>query len=188
MFSVSGWAWNRFSPPHGVPIEILVNGAIQASGQTGVDFPVSRTALAVDGNHGFKIPVNIRGSGMFNFVAYAILDGQRRQLYNPVQLDMRYPRGVIEELTADRVVGWAIDPALPDNPVEIAIFIDNIRVTNKRRPANTTLLRQDVNEAWNVQGPHGFDIPLRIQGGKVHEVVSSNNTFAACNTVELMIF
>lgn len=109
---------------------------------------------------------------MFNFVAYAILDGQKRMLYNPVQLDLRYPRGVIEELTADRVVGWAIDPAKPDNEVEIAIFIDNIRVTNKRRPASTTLLRQDVNDAWNVLGNHGFNIPLRIQGGKVHEVVS----------------
>jgi hypothetical protein len=75
-------------------------------------------------------------------------------------------------LTADRVVGWAIDPALPDNEVDIAIFIDNVRVTNSRRPARTTLLRNDVNEAWNVVGKHGFNIPLRIQGGKVHEVVS----------------
>eukprot|EP00029_Vermamoeba_vermiformis_P005238 TRINITY_DN1758_c0_g1_i1.p1 TRINITY_DN1758_c0_g1~~TRINITY_DN1758_c0_g1_i1.p1 ORF type:complete len:1349 (+),score=412.75 TRINITY_DN1758_c0_g1_i1:87-4133(+) len=180
--SVGGWAWNRFSPANPVQIEIWVNNALQASGQTGVDFPISRTALNVDGNHGFRIPVNIRGSGMFNFVAYAILEGQKRLLYNPVQLDMRYPRGVIEELTADRVVGWAIDPAFPDNAVEIAIFIDNIRVTNKRRPANTTLLRQDVNDAWNVQGNHGFNIPLRIQGGKVHEVavytVQSNNELA----------
>jgi len=152
-----------------------VNGALHTSGQTNVDFPISRAALQVDGNHGFTIPVNIRGSGIFNFVAYAILNDQRRLLYNPVQLDMRYPRGVIEELTADRVVGWAIDPALPDNEVEIAIFIDNIRVTNKRRPASTTLLRQEVNDAWNVQGNHGFNIPLRIQGGKVHEVVSAKN-------------
>jgi hypothetical protein len=72
-----------------VPVEIFVNGELHASGQTSVDFPVSRAALNVDGNHGFRIPVNIRGSGMFNFVAYATIDGQRRQLYNPVQLDMR---------------------------------------------------------------------------------------------------
>jgi hypothetical protein len=43
-------------------------------------------------------------------------------------------------------------------------------------------LRQDVNDAWNVLGTHGFDIPLRIQGGKVHEVVSSYDTFAKHET------
>jgi hypothetical protein len=85
----------------------------------------------------------------------------------------RFPHGVIEKLGATRVKGWAVDPARPNSEIYIAVFIDNVRINPRNTTAfRTTLLRADVNEDWLVTGNHGFDIALRIQAGKVHEVVS----------------
>jgi hypothetical protein len=168
---VEGWAYNKFNPTRAVEIQIWVNGKLHASGRTGVDFPTSRALLKVEGNHGFRIPVNIRGAGVFNFVAYAIFNGEKRQLYNTLRLDNRFPHGVIEKLSATRVKGWAVDPARPNSESYIAVFIDNVRINPRNTTAfRTTLLRADVNEDWLVTGNHGFDIALRIQAGKVHEV------------------
>jgi hypothetical protein len=168
---VTGWAYNKVNPTKAVDIQIWVNDKLHASGKTGVDFPTSRALLNVGGNHGFSIPVTIRGAGVFKVVAYAIIGGEKRQLYNPIRLDNRFPHGVIDKLSAKKVRGWAVDPARPNSEIYIAVFVDNVRINPRNATAfRTTLPRTDVNEDWLVTGNHGFDIALSIQAGKVHEV------------------
>lgn len=62
-------------------------------------------------------------------------------------------RGLVEQLDEQRgVAGWAVDPARPDQPVEVELWAGGIRLATGR----TGLERDDVSAALGISGAPGF--------------------------------
>ncbi|MET0384285.1 MAG: glycosyltransferase [Burkholderiaceae bacterium] len=74
----------------------------------------------------------------------------------------------IDRIDTEGVAGWAYDAANPEAILTVEVWDGELLVT--RGLAN--LMRQDVNKAFGITGPHGYQIsfPERLYDGHPHEI------------------
>jgi len=84
------------------------------------------------------------------------------------------PIGFFDEISSDGIItGWSYDPDQPGTPNTIQIFFDGPAGAGTLiHSGPTTVLRSDVNSAYNITGNHGFEfpIPASYRDGQSHGV------------------
>eukprot|EP01122_Echinamoeba_exundans_P009682 TRINITY_DN347_c0_g1_i1.p1 TRINITY_DN347_c0_g1~~TRINITY_DN347_c0_g1_i1.p1 ORF type:complete len:1213 (-),score=107.76 TRINITY_DN347_c0_g1_i1:8-3646(-) len=170
-----GWAYLVDFPAMKYEVEIWANGKLVASGFTGtskspVDGVFDRNATM----YGFLIPLELTKPMLHIVTARIRIPGTPERyalLEQPVELDLRYPTGSIVSVTAEKVEGWAFNPAFPEHPVEVSIYVDDGFVATRV----TNLTSVEINKRFLLTGPHGFSVPIRTQGGRLHTVSAYAN-------------
>ncbi len=61
-------------------------------------------------------------------------------------------QGFVDTISPALLTGWAYDPSTPAASINVRVVIDS----NVNYTVPTTFLRQDVNNAFNITGNHGF--------------------------------
>jgi len=151
-----------------VLVTVYVNGKEAGNGTTNIRNDHVNKIFKVNGNFGFRIPIRLKGARVHTITASVTLDdGIPIQLEDTLEVDLRYPLGDVEVVTPSRIAGWAVDPNNPDEPTEVQVYIDQ----NFFCKATTNITRKDINSLYVVEGTHGFDIPVRVEGGKIHTIV-----------------
>jgi hypothetical protein len=160
-----GWAYDRNKPSYDVPIDVMVNGKLYASGLANLASPVVNRVHNITGSHAFRIPLNITAYGTHTVTAVATINGRRRPLMGSFDLSIKYPRGSLEQVSATGVVGWAINVEQPTEPALVSVHVDGIEYV--RVPTNVP--RPEVNQNLGLAGNHGFNIALNLTG-YVHHI------------------
>lgn len=165
---VQGWAYIHDQPAASYNVEVYVDGAQVATGSTGsMDSATVRSVFGANGNFGFEIPLAIKTAGNHQVSAVLIApDGTRLQFEDVINVDLRFPMGEIFEVTPGYVTGFAYDPNKPNSPTQVQVFIDGALQAR----GSTTKVLPLYNQRYLIDGPHGFNISLRMQGGKLHMV------------------
>eukprot|EP01122_Echinamoeba_exundans_P016130 TRINITY_DN8081_c0_g1_i1.p1 TRINITY_DN8081_c0_g1~~TRINITY_DN8081_c0_g1_i1.p1 ORF type:complete len:1342 (-),score=239.50 TRINITY_DN8081_c0_g1_i1:53-3901(-) len=165
---VQGWAYIHDQPSASYSIEISVDGQKVASGTTGnIDSAIVRSVFNADGNYGFQIPLQIKTAGQHQVTATLVApDGTRLQFEDTLSVDLRFPVGEIFDVAPGWVAGFAYDPNTPNQPSRVQVFVDGALVAT----GLTTKVLPDYNARYLIEGAHGFNISLRMQGGKLHMV------------------
>ncbi|HUQ85732.1 MAG TPA: S8 family serine peptidase [Candidatus Limnocylindrales bacterium] len=97
------------------------------------------------------------------------------------------PKGVVDEISCNKIGGWAFDPDESGKSIEVHVYIDgeNGDPNAKGHDLGTTPVdRPDVNKAYEITGKHGFDWPLpaKYLDGKSHDIyVYAINTQTGIN-------
>ncbi|GIT91418.1 hypothetical protein JANAI62_18750 [Jannaschia pagri] len=78
------------------------------------------------------------------------------------------PAGYVDHFDADRVAGWAVDPAGSGQPVTLSLHVDGQHVMN----VAADLPREDVSQSGRAPLRCGFDIalPSRLRDGQAHAI------------------
>lgn len=122
---------------------------------------------------------------LVHYLKHGIAEGRRATVEDAVRKgDKRVPArdvevgvvevpgilGSVDRLGSDGIVGWAVDPAAPGEPVDLQILIDGVCATRVR----TSLTRHDVSAA-GMQGQNaGFKLPFPrgvLRSGQRVEVI-----------------
>lgn len=70
------------------------------------------------------------------------------------------PEGCLDFVNADRMAGWAWRPDLPNNPIDIHVYFNNITTGQNfgPYPFSANFYRADLQAAGIGNGYHGFDL------------------------------
>lgn len=93
--SAEGWAYDRNNINYDVPIDVMVNGKLYASGLANLASPVVNRVHNITGAHAFRIPLNITAYGTHTVTAVSTINGRRRPLMGSFDVTIKYPRGVV---------------------------------------------------------------------------------------------
>lgn len=85
------------------------------------------------------------------------------------------PQGAVDDLTCDKVRGWAFDPDEPGKSISVHVYINGVFGTLGAEGYDlgpTSVDRPDVNSVKGITGIHGFDWPLpaKYRDGKAHDI------------------
>lgn len=164
---VEGWAYHPHFPANEYTVNVKVDGVVVGSTKTNINSKVVREIYGVEGNYGWKVPVKVRTAGHHIVTASVVLpNGKETELPDQMIIDLRYPKGLIFNVTPSYVTGFAYDPSHPDDSANVQVYIDDQLVANK----STNILIPELNEMYAIQGQHGFNVSYRMQGGKIHLV------------------
>ncbi len=81
--------------------------------------------------------------------------------------------GYVDSTSNGMIQGWAYDPAVPSSTRQIHIYIGGPAGQGALvAVVNTDLHRADVNQAFGIQGNHGFsaELPVQYRDGQEHSV------------------
>lgn len=78
------------------------------------------------------------------------------------------PVSTLDVSDCNTIEGWAFDPDIPNNQIDIHIYVDGVFNTLMQ----TTNYRPDVNTAYGISGNHGFiwQVPNGLMDGQVHTI------------------
>ncbi|CAL1240542.1 hypothetical protein [Candidatus Methylocalor cossyra] len=176
-----GWAWNSALPYDPVEVEVLCHDTVIATA-TADRFSLELVKRRKgNGMHGFlarpealpplryplKIWARVRGTEV-------PLDGTLT-LHSPAELREVLPPsllrdydGYVDGISDGRVVGWAVNRALPDEPVEVELW-DGGRVIAR---ASANHFREDVERQFPGAGHSGFELvlPYELLDGQLHSL------------------
>ncbi len=99
LFSAEGWAYDRNNINYDVPIDVLVNGQLYASGLANLASPVVNRVHNITGAHAFRIPLNVTAYGTHTVTAVSTINGRRRPLMGSFEISNKYPRGQVRVIT-----------------------------------------------------------------------------------------
>jgi hypothetical protein len=165
---VTGWAYIHDQPADSYAVDIFINGNAVSAGRTGnLDSAIVRSVFGANGNYGFEIPLQIKTAGVHQITAVLTApDGTKLQFEDTLTVDLRFPLGEIFDVAPGWVAGFAYDPNTPSEATSVQVFVDGAQVARGR----TTKLLPEYNARYLIDGTHGFNISLRMQGGKLHMV------------------
>lgn len=165
---VQGWAYIHDQPAGAYSVEVFVDGQRASVGNTGnLDAPVVRSVFGVQGKYGFELPLQIKTAGVHQVTAVMVApDGTRLQFEDVLTVDLRFPMGEIFDVAPGWVAGFAYDPSRPNDVTSVQVFIDGALQATGR----TTISLPEYNARYLIEGTHGFNVSLRMQGGKLHMV------------------
>ncbi len=151
---VSGWAWDPARPHAAIPLVVSVDGTVLAQVIANAHRPDLAEAGIGDGHHGFAVQVESRrfppGAGSVRVQDAATLADLTG---SPMALAARL-LGRVEEISHERISGWAWNTADPAAPVRLRLEIDGAAaatvVANRHRA--------DLEAANIGAGRHGFSI------------------------------
>ncbi|HEX3540204.1 MAG TPA: hypothetical protein VHT75_07125 [Acidimicrobiales bacterium] len=176
---VTGWA---IDPDGGGPVtvQVLVDGAVAASGTASVSRPdIGRAYPAYGPNHGYDIVAPVPDGGTHSVCTVAVNQGggTANTLLGCVEVQLvGNPFGYIDTATPGpdtvRLTGWAIDPDTA-SPISVAIVVDGALAAT----AAAGGARPDIAAAYPGFGPnHGFDVTVPVAGGTHSVCVVALNT------------
>jgi hypothetical protein len=191
--SVQGWAVDGDVPDQPLAVHLYLDGVGAAVLIADGPRPDVGSAFSVGASHGFsaRVPASV---GPHVVCAYAIAsqagDGNSLLGCRAVTVAGRSPVGALDlvasALGGVSVAGWTADPDLPDDPLEVHVYVDG------RGAAVLTAdgARADVAAATSFGPSHGFSAPVPTPPGP-HTVcayaVSSergeSNTLLGCRAV-----
>lgn len=102
-----------------------------------------------------------------------------QDINNGVQQDMginenQSPKGLVDEFSCSRIRGWAFDPSESRKSIAVHVYINGAVGTPDAEgfSLNTSVDRPDVNNAYGIEGIHGFDwlLPDKFHDGRSHDV------------------
>ncbi|SOD71030.1 hypothetical protein SAMN05892883_0632 [Jatrophihabitans sp. GAS493] len=165
---LGGWAFDPDIPSTEIKVAVYVDGALAGWFPTGVDRPDVDRAFGITGKHGYNVHLNV-ADGHHTFAVYGInVAGGGNNLIAQRSLEVNLgaqPRGNLDScvVAADtvRVNGWAFDPNLPANSINVAIYTESHGIG--WFPADRP--RSDVNAAFGLTGQHGFDTRITLAPG-----------------------
>jgi hypothetical protein len=165
---VQGWAYIHDQPAASYPLEVFVDGQKVATGTTGnVESNIVRSVFGVNAAYGFEIPLQVKTAGVHTITAVMVApDGTRLQFEDTLTVDLRFPVGEIFDVAPGWVAGFAYDPNKPNEPTTVQIFVDGALQAR----GTTRITLPEYNARYLIEGAHGFNISLRMQGGKIHMV------------------
>lgn len=164
---VTGWAYSLEYPQDVYDIEILVDNVLVAQSKTGLHEPVTKIIFGKEGNYGFKIPLAIKTIGSHNVRAQVKLaNGVILPIPDVLNVELNFPKGLIFDLKPSYITGFAYDPYHPDQATTVLVYLDGDLITQ----GQTTLLLPEYNDQYLISGNHGFNISMRMMGGKIHYV------------------
>jgi hypothetical protein len=165
---IQGWGYIHDQPAASYVVEIYVDGQKASTGSTGnLDSSVVRSVFSANGQYGFEIPLEIKTAGQHQVTAVMIApDGTRLPFEDTLSVDLRFPIGEIFDVAPGWVAGFAYDPNTPNQASRVQVFVDGALVAT----GVTTKVLPTYNARYLIEGAHGFNISLRMQGGKLHMV------------------
>lgn len=169
----SGWALDSDFPNDSVLVQFCIDGNCVAQPTSLPRNDINYVFGQIQGNHGFQwqIPTQYLADGVqreLRIWAVDPADGTYREPLgnSPQTFQNRRPGGSLEGITQDTfaVFGWAGDPDVPEQQVEVHFFIDG-------QMAGATVASQP-RQIPGYTGDHGFSwqIPLQYLDGNPHTI------------------
>lgn len=173
-----GWAWMPTRPDKHLTVEAIVGDMVVAEAKCDLFRDDLKDAGIGDGLYAFKIafipPVSDEEIPTFRIREYPehILQGnslwypseEQGTALNSLPPNVPVPPSAeffLEDVTANRVVGWAWYPAAPNELVSVELIRDNEVVVD----TVANLYREDLSNSGQGTGYYGFDIEFEnIEG------------------------
>ncbi len=193
---VKGWTYDPDSPNTNIEVHVYIDGAGYNTGATSVaspdinnngNLPNAPTA----GTHRFDWPIPARflDGARHNVSTFAINIGTGENTVvgssfgpcaapvvatTPTQTVVNHdPQMVVDEVSCQRVKGWAYDPDSPNANIQVHVYIDGAGYNT----GATSVASPDINNNGNLPnaptaGTHRFDwpIPAMYRNGVKHNV------------------
>jgi GH25 family lysozyme M1 (1,4-beta-N-acetylmuramidase) len=168
--------------------------------------PDVNSALATVGDHGFEASVPITAAGSYTLCAQAIglaplSEGPTLLGCKDITVGSTPPTmGNLDDASLQVTNGqaslvsrgWTLDPSFPASSIPVHVYVKYPDGSTKGYPFTANLSRQDVNNALQTIGTHGFvtTIPVTTRGqynvcayGVAVSVFSTNNSLLGCRTL-----
>lgn len=164
---VEGWAYHPHMRAESYKVRVYVDDKEVGVVQTNHTSSTVNDIYSIQGKYGWKMPVSIKAAGQHVVKAKVILpNGQENEIPDSAIVDLRYPKGLIFNVTPSYVTGFAYDPNRPNDPATIQVYVDDQLV----KQGQTNIEIPELNDMYLIEGKHGFNMSLRMQGGKIHLV------------------
>ena len=123
---VSGYVFDTADPSTPIQVEVMVDGQLAAQGDANIDRPdISSKTQGTGTTHGFSFPLTL-ASGNHSVQVIAINpDGSGAQTtLRKATVVNHKPVGSISSFSNTQVVGFAMDPDLPNSGSQVEIMVD----------------------------------------------------------------
>ncbi|MGG7463942.1 hypothetical protein [Plantibacter sp. YIM 135347] len=186
---VEGWAVETDALTKSIPVHVY---AVRSDGrQWGYAITANQSrpdiAAAYPGAgpaHGYKTSIPITEPGLYNVCAYGIATSWRNLGANsnlgcrPVNLISDFPTGRFDGATliatdsgsSIRATGWVVDTGAPEASIPVHVYITDPDGKTVGSAKVADKQRDDVNNAINVTGAHGFDESFPVTKSGVYNV------------------
>ncbi len=183
--TVTGWAFDPDDRGASVEVQVWVDDEGHSIGTTDVYRPDVNDAFGLTGNHGFSKTVSTERTGAVKVSIHAVNIGpgqwaadstyliiQSRDEYSAehsARICIDSASGGVRQVS---ISGWAYDPDDKTAPVSIEAWIDGVGYGL----GETNIYRADVNDAFGLEGNHGFNFTFSTNqtGSRNVDIVAVN--------------